>query len=392
MTSTLETRSAFCDHDVVEIAGATAGDLLGRTFAVKDVFDVAGTRCCAGSPDWLRSHEPSIGTAPTVQRLLDAGATLRGKTKSDELMYSISGKNAHYGTPMNPHAPGRIPGGSSSGSASVVASGEVDFSIGTDTTGSVRTPASLCGLWGLRVSHGNISTHGVLPLAPTFDTVGAFARDPGLLLSVYDILLDCAHADVDWRRAVMPMSAWSSADPEVREVLDGPVKQFTKDLEVAAADPPTFDLLSWSESVRVLQASEAWSVLGHWIDDVNPELGSDIAKRIDAARRTRRVDASDARSQLAQGRAWIRSVVGNDSIIIIPTTPSVAPRITSTSHELDAWRSRVMQLMSIANVAGLPQLAIPAAVLGGLPVSFSIIGPPNSELALLTLARERHLT
>ena len=169
--------------DRFSIAGAAAGPLAGLTFAVKDAIDLAGFRTGAGNPDWSRTHPPATATAPAVQAVLDAGASVVGKTITDELTFSLNGQNIHYGTPINPRAPGRIPGGSSSGSAVAVAGELVDFALGTDCGGSVRAPASYCGIFGMRPSHGRISTDGVFPLAPSFDTVGWFCRETPNCLS-----------------------------------------------------------------------------------------------------------------------------------------------------------------------------------------------------------------
>ena len=168
---------AFITHAKVRIEGAAEGPLAGLAFAAKDLYDVAGVITGCGNPDWIRTHEPAGTTAPAVETLLAAGATLVAKTLTDELAYSINGENHHFGTPVNVNAPGRIPGGSSSGSASAVAGGMVDFALGSDTGGSVRVPASFCGIYGLRTTHGRISLDAIQALAPSFDTVGWFARD-----------------------------------------------------------------------------------------------------------------------------------------------------------------------------------------------------------------------
>src|SRR5215471_11142282 len=180
---------AFCRETHVEIEGTSHGPLHGLKFAVKDIYDVAGHRTGFGSPDWLRTHEPAARTASVIQRLLDAGADLAGKTHTDELTWSLTGENAHYGAPGNVNAPGRITGGSSSGSASAVAAGVVDFALGSDTGGSVRLPASFSGILGIRPTHVRISLDGVCPLAPSFDTCGWFARDADILQRVGRTLL-----------------------------------------------------------------------------------------------------------------------------------------------------------------------------------------------------------
>src|SRR6201997_2268337 len=153
------------------------GPLAGLDFAVKDLIDVAGHITGGGNPDWLRTHAAAARSAPVVEKLLAAGAALRGKTITDELAFSLEGGNAHYGTPLNPACPDRIPGGSSSGSASAVAARLVDFALGTDTGGSVRVPASFCGLFGFRPTHNAIPLTGVVPFAPSYDTIGWFASD-----------------------------------------------------------------------------------------------------------------------------------------------------------------------------------------------------------------------
>ena len=177
------------------IAGRPQGPLSGRRFVAKDLFDLSGHTTGAGNPDWLRTHEPAASTATAVTRLLGAGADLIGKSQTDELAFSIFGSNVHYGTPINPQYPDRVPGGSSSGSASLVAAKLVDFALGTDTGGSIRTPSSFCGIYGYRPTHGVIPVDGVIPLAPGFDTVGLLARRADLLRFCGEVLLGTEEID-----------------------------------------------------------------------------------------------------------------------------------------------------------------------------------------------------
>ena len=152
-----------------------AAPLEGLRFAVKDLIAVRGHQLGCGNPHWAARQEPSPDSAPVVLSLLAAGGRCLGTTWLDEFAFGLAGENAWGGTPPNPRAPGRVPGGSSSGSAAAVALGEADLALGTDTAGSIRAPASWCGLWGLRPSHGAVSTEAVAPLAPSLDTVGLFA-------------------------------------------------------------------------------------------------------------------------------------------------------------------------------------------------------------------------
>ena len=173
--------NAFCKDSNAYLPGALTGPLSGLSFAAKDIFDVAGHVTGCGNPDWKATHQAAEKNAWVVEMLVNAGATMVGKTLTDELTRGIFGENVHYGTPTNPKARGCVPGGSSSGSASAVAGGLVDFALGSDTGGSVRVPASFCALYGMRPTHGAIPLDGMLLQAPSFDTIGWFARDLGYL-------------------------------------------------------------------------------------------------------------------------------------------------------------------------------------------------------------------
>lgn len=159
-----------------ELPGAPDGPLADLTFAAKDLFDVAETPTTAGNPAFAERWGLPSQDAWAVSALKRAGAKLVAKLHTHELAYGMTGINPHYGTPANPHDPSRIPGGSSSGSGVAVASGLVPLALGTDTGGSVRIPASLCGVWGYRPTHGLVPNDGVVPLAPSFDTVGAVGQ------------------------------------------------------------------------------------------------------------------------------------------------------------------------------------------------------------------------
>ena len=189
MVAIEDTVGAFVPGPRAERAPLGTGRLSGLSFAVKDLFDLAGAMTTFGNPDWASTHTPAIATAPVVLALLQAGAYLAGKTKTQELAYGLTGENVWHGTPTNPAAPDRFPGGSSCGSAAAVAGSLVDFALGSDTGGSVRIPASYCGLFGIRPTQGAISLAGACALAPSFDTCGWFARSAALLSGVGEVLL-----------------------------------------------------------------------------------------------------------------------------------------------------------------------------------------------------------
>src|SRR5262245_33450969 len=219
----------------LRLAGAASGPLAGTTFVAKDLYDVRGWRTGGGNPDWERTHEPATETAPAVVRLLEAGASLIGKSCTDELAFSLDGINVHYGTPLNPRFPDRLPGGSSSGSVSAVAAGLCDFALGSDTSGSIRVPASYCGVYGFRSSHGAVAIDGVVPLAPAFDTVGWLARDARMLARSGRVLLghEGALAASGFTALHVVDDAFALVDPRHAAGLEGAVASRSRAFETA---------------------------------------------------------------------------------------------------------------------------------------------------------------
>ena len=223
----------------------------GLTAVVKDMYDIAGTRTGGGNPEWLEKQQPAARNAAVVEQILAAGATITGKTICDEFFYSIAGVNAHYGTPTNLRAPGRIPGGSSSGSAAACGANACDFALGSDTGGSIRIPASLNGLYGLRPTHGRIDLAGAMAMAPSFDTAGWLANAPGILHRVGMVLLRGQAVGVPVNRLVVASDAFEQADAKVaalgREFLKRTTAVMPKATEIIAA-PSGFD--DWREALN----------------------------------------------------------------------------------------------------------------------------------------------
>ncbi|MBB3127981.1 amidase [Paenibacillus rhizosphaerae] len=368
---------------------AKAGPLQGLTFAVKDVFAVADHTNTAGNPDWLRTHLPAVKHAAAVERLLGSGAKLRGMTHTDELMFSLNGENVHYGTPPNPNAPGHIPGGSSSGSASAVASGEVDVALGTDTAGSVRIPSSFCGICGFRPTHGGVSMDGVIPLAPAFDTVGWMARRASTLLQAGRVLLEePLDAGGGFTRMLLPAEAWAAAEPSCAESLRGVLEAAGP---LGGLEPIRLTeggLAEWAGIFRTVQGYEIWSAHGEWIMEHQPRFGPGIAERF-AWTATVAEGAFWAASQRQQAiAAQLASLLGSEGVLVIPTAPCGAPKIGLPGEEIEMTRTRIMQLSCIAGLGGLPQVTLPLAKAGGLPVGLSLIAGRGQDLKLLRWAAD----
>ena len=378
---------ALCPHGNIRLEGAKSGPLAGLTFAAKDIYDVAGARTGAGNPQWLTSHPPAKAHAWAVKALLDAGAVLFGKTITDELAYGMTGRNYHYGAPINPAAPDRNTGGSSCGSASAVAGKAVDFALGSDTGGSVRIPGSYCGLFGLRPTHGRIPIDGVVALSPSFDTVGWFAREPRLLARVGQVLLGPDDRRPAPLRVLHADDAFELADPEVVSAIAPMAKRACdvigrrERIRVCGTR-----LADWAQLHRVLTAKEAWESDGPWITATKPKLGPDVQERFDYAASLSEADMVPARSARREIRARIDKLLGGDAVLCLPTAPAPAPHREAPLQSLDGVRLRNLALTCISGLAGVPQITIPAGMVDGGPVGLSLIGPSGSDYALLRLA------
>jgi amidase len=377
---------AFCRHSDVRIEGASTGPLAGLDFAAKDIFDVAGHTCCCGNPQWLESHGPAAATMPAIEALLAAGATLVGKTLTDELAYSLNGENVHYGTPDNVAAPGRIPGGSSCGSAAAVAGGLVDFALGSDTGGSVRIPASYCGLYGFRPSHGRIAIDHTMALGPSFDTVGWFTREAELFVRVGRVLLDEAPGapGAPPARLLVAEDAFARLDEVARAALEPGIERVVRALgapeavTVAGADLP-----KWQACFRVLLAHEAWAVHGDWVSRTKPEFGPGIAERFAAAETVGEDEAAPQERFRERVAAHMDGLLGTDSVLCLPAAPGIAPLKETPQDQLEDFRTRIHQLTAIAGLARLPQASLPLAELEGCPIGLSLIAPRGADSALL---------
>lgn len=353
-----------------------SGELTGETVAVKDVFAVAGESIGAGNPAWLADAVPQLSHAWVVERLLADGAAVRGIARCDEFAYSLAGTNVHYGTPPNPRAPHRIPGGSSSGSASAVSMGLASIGLGTDTAGSIRVPAAYQGLWGIRTTHGAVPVDGLLALSPAADAIGWMTRDAALLARVGESLLPVdtsATGDIVTVDGLLTL-----AEPQVRTT----VSELARGL--ARIDWPMAEMPSVLTAFRTLQAYEAWQLRGAWLASRLDSLGSGIRARFEWAASITAEVGEQARADVARHREGIRRHLG-DRVLLVPSASSVAPPLRR-ARDLELVRRTTMQLTCIAGVAGLPAVSMPLVTADGLPAGASLIGPAGSDRALIDRA------
>ncbi|WOK95988.1 amidase 1 [Canna indica] len=397
-----------------------APPLHGLTFAVKDIFDINGCVTGFGNPDWARTHAAASSTAPVVLAALGAGATCVGKTVMDEMAYSINGENYHYGTPTNPCAPDRVPGGSSSGSAVAVAANLVDFSIGTDTGGSVRVPAAYCGIFGLRPSHGIVSETGVIPMAQSFDTVGWFARDPITLTRVGQVMLQSSSdATMPPARVVIPEDCFQhlgSPSDQISQILRKSVEKVlgsnilhTENLgdyifhnvpslrkfmnSIPEGQASTLPVLAaLSHAMRLLQRFEFKKNHGDWVISTKPTLGPGLLERVSEALNATYEDLEFCYPIKTELQASLSDLLQEKGVLALPTIPGAPPKLNMEVDKLDNFRARAFSLLSIAGMSGFCQISIPLGVHNGVPVSVSLVARHGADHFLLNLAQTLHVT
>lgn len=380
---------AFCRDNHVALRGSGSGPLAGLTFAAKDVFHVAGHRTGFGHPDWLGTHGPASETAAAIRRLLDAGADMVGKTLTDEMTYSLTGENAHYGTPVNPRCPDRVPGGSSNGSVVAVAGGLVDFALGTDCGGSVRLPASYCGVLGMRPTHGRVPLDGVIPFGPSFDAAGWFTRDADVFERVGRVLLADDGQPPAPRRMLLAEDAFGLVEHKVADALADAVAMVAAAVgrpEEVVVSPEGLD--AWGETFRVLQAAEIWANHGAWIREVKPQFGPGIRERMAWASTVEAGAVTVARRKREAVLSRLDELIGDGDILCLPTSPRIAPLKNTGTHEVEVvYRHQAMCLLCIAGLGGLPQVSLPLATLDGCPLGLSLVARRGADLELLALAK-----
>ncbi|WP_417725555.1 amidase [Salipiger sp.] len=376
----------FMPYEPVPVASAPEGPLAGLTLAVKDIYHVAGYRTGSGCPTALAMSEVKTRTAPAVQTLLDAGARFVGKTHTDELAWSMYGMNAHFGTPVNPAAPDRIPGGSSSGSACAVAGGLADISVGSDTGGSVRAPASFCGIWGIRPTHGLIPLDLVQPLAPSYDTCGLFARDGETLLRAMSVLLGGDSAPLperpDW---LWPADMMTQLSPEQRAVCSEAFKGIATPREVLIYPDPGGAAAAYDTFLTTM-GGDAQQAIVPFIRSCGMPLVRGIDGRAAAAEALTATGIAEAVTARAAFRAHADAVLGRAGVMLAPVVHDAPFRLDAPVEVFDGFRHVSQRMLCVAGLAGLPQVTLPAGRVDGAPYGVSLIGPRGSDLSLIRLA------
>jgi amidase len=400
-TTTITVAQSNAFVTTFDLSPTDSGLLDGLRFAVKDTIDVAGFKTGCGNPTWRDSHPAAVVHAVCVEQLLRAGACGVGKTISDELAFSLLGENHFYGTPLNAQAPDRVPDGSSSGSASAVACGLVDFALGTDTGGSTRMPANNCGIWGFRPSHDFISVAGVNPLAPSFDTVGVLAQSAEVLAQVGLVLFAAAALPPSQPRTIhLIREAFALVDPDVRGALSEPLRRLREifggavrdsSLQELVGDAAGHSFAAWADTFCVIQWAEIESCLGAWMANTKPEFGPEIAASFQLMKQLDRRRVPEAVQQREKYFRSLNEFLGPDDLLCIPTTPALAPHKgdpPKRSSSGSGYYPRTLALTSVAGIGRLPQVSLPMADIDGVPVGLSLLARNRQDLLLLELAKK----
>jgi amidase len=382
--------NAWCDYPPVAVAHASGGSLAGLTLAVKDIFQVVGYPNGWGQPTRLAEAKPDTETQSVVQKLLDAGIDVAGKSQCEELCFSLTGINKHYGAPVNAAAPDRVTGGSSSGSVSLVSAGIVDVATGSDTGGSVRGPASYCGLIGLRTTHGRVSLDRTMPLAPSFDVFGWFARDAETYAQVGDVILDDDSADTPLKRLIgsPDLDSLLLGDDEYlaySKAAEQVEKHFATEQQLLAIP---FDMTEAYWAFRKCQAYEAWQALGDWITTRQPDLGAGVKERFEFGASVTKEEFEKASGDRLAMRIKLEELIGEDGLLVFPTMPSCAPLKTESDETLQAFREQALMLLCLSGNSGLPQISLPMATVHGAPMGLSLMGPRGSDKRLVKIAKD----
>lgn len=373
----------------LEMPGAQEGPLAGLKFLAKDLFDVKGEVTGIGNPTYAKTHPAAKANAAVIDKLLNAGATLVGKTCTDEFAFSVDGINIHFGTPNNPQYPDRIPGGSSSGSGSAVAACLADFALGTDTGGSIRVPASYCGCFGFRPSHGRVSLEGVAPLAPLLDTVGWITKSASLLETCGVVLLDEKPAQHLPKKLFIAKDMFSEVAKELRPSLEKAVEKLAEEfIAVEDIELKRFGCGSLAALYKVFQAKQAWEIYGAWLRENNPSMCPSIKERFEFTSTVTENDWAAAKQSRDKVVNDMEQLLTSDAVLCMPTTANLPPLVNASDEVLLKNRIQNMNHTALAPLSRLPEVCVPISVTEKTTTGLSLLASHGNDMMLLKVCRE----
>lgn len=381
---------SFVRDNHIAIKGRENGQLANYKFAAKDVFKIKGSTWGNGHPDWLENSGPDEFTTTAILNLLDQGADLVGKTVCDELCYSISGENWHYGSPLNAADTRRLAGGSSSGSAAATAAGLVDFALGSDCLGSVRIPASYNGVIGMRPTYKRIENDGEVPYCESMDVLGYFASEKEVFQNVSAILMEEDHKKTIFNKLYVLEDAFEIVDSEVKEAFTEMINEIGDELgEIKQVRIAPEGLDYWVKEVfQIVQGYEVWDSYGGFVNKYQPRLSPGPKERLEKASKITRESYLKAKEKQEEFRQRISGMLADGAIFILPTASSIAPLKSTSLEEINRLRAQSSKLLIISALSGIPQLTLPLLELEGVPLGLSLMSAQNTDRALIDFGLE----
>ena len=358
------------------------GNLLDMRFLCKDMCQIKGFKTSCGNPDFYKHTAEATENAPFLEKILNEGAILEGITICDEFFYSIIGENIHYGTPSNKNAPNCVPGGSSSGSAAALTQINYDFTIGTDTGGSVRVPASFCGIYGFRPTHGRINLNKVYPMSESFDTLGWFSNNKSNMLKVGKVFFDhFEEIPIEQKNILIPIDIIDNLDENIKSQFYDYCENKFKNLKKVQLS--NYNKSELAECFRIIQGYEIKLSMLPWIQKYNPKISTEINSRFEV---TKNITVNMYNESINLRKEFVSELDKNlskEALIIFPTTPFSAPITGQSDDDLSELRKKVMEFTCIGGLSSRPQISIPKFKGSTGPIGLSILGNKNADEIIL---------
>ena len=358
------------------------GNLLDMRFLCKDMCQIRGFKTSCGNPDFYKRTAEATENAPFLEKILNEGAILEGITICDEFFYSIIGENIHYGTPSNKNAPNCVPGGSSSGSAAALTQINYDFTIGTDTGGSVRVPASFCGIYGFRPTQGRINLDKVYPMSESFDTLGWFSNNKSNMLKVGKVFFDhFEEIPIEQKNILIPIDIINNLDENIKSQFYDYCENKFKNLKKVQLSK--YNKSELAECFRVIQGYEIKLSMLPWIQKYNPKISTEINSRFEV---TKNITVNMYNESINLRKEFVSELDKNlskEALIIFPTTPFSAPITGQSDDDLSELRKKVMEFTCIGGLSSRPQISIPKFKGSTGPIGLSVLGNKSADEIIL---------
>ena len=361
--------------------GRDRGPLHGIPVAVKDIFDVAGSVTTAGAHLGFRPP-PAVNDAEVISRLRAAGAVILGKAALHEWAFGLSTNNEHFGPTRNPYDLERIPGGSSGGSAAALAAGLAVLALGTDTGGSIRTPAALCGVVGIKPTYGLVSVRGVTPLSFSLDHAGPMATTVEDAFVFLEGISEFRRHPVSRPIVLLPDGYFAQdVEPEIVERVHAAARRLGETEEVDLGD-----VLTVREANTAILFSDAAAFHEDRLKKHPEWFGKSVGSRLALGLQYRGVDYARAREKQREWRAQLTMLLGDRAVLAVPTTPT--PATVIGDREGAVLGREMSRLTAPFNLAGVPVLAVPVGMVRGLPVGMQLVAAPGRESLLWEVAKD----